>query len=84
VCAQVNAFIVRKGAPGLRTSKIENKTALRVVQNADILLDGVEVPEADRLTGVESFKDTNKVRGGRRTLVATERPCSYAQGARPH
>ena len=28
---QVNAFIVRKGSKGLRTSKIENKIALRCV-----------------------------------------------------
>lgn len=45
----------------MRTVKIENKTALRCVQNADIYLDGAEVDEADRLPGVESFKDTNKV-----------------------
>ena len=31
-CFQVNAFIVRKGNPGLRTTKIENKIALRCVQ----------------------------------------------------
>lgn len=36
---QVNAFIVRKGNPGLRTSKIENKIALRCVQNADMTFD---------------------------------------------
>jgi alkylation response protein AidB-like acyl-CoA dehydrogenase len=58
---QVNAFIVKKGTPGMRTEKIENKISLRCVQNADIYLDGAEVDEADRLPGVESFKDTNKV-----------------------
>ncbi len=31
---QVNCFIVRKGAKGLRTEKIQNKIALRCVQNA--------------------------------------------------
>lgn len=61
VSVQVNAFIVRKGNPGMRTEKIEKKTALRCVQNADIYLDGAEVGEEDRLPGVESFKDTNKV-----------------------
>ncbi len=54
--AQVNAFIVRKGARGLRTAKIENKIALRCVQNADIFLDDCFVPEAARLPGVNSFK----------------------------
>ena len=31
---QVNCFIVRKGAKGLRTEKIQNKISLRCVQNA--------------------------------------------------
>lgn len=53
---QVNAFIVRKGARGLRTSKIENKIALRCVQNADIFLDECFVAESARLPGVTSFK----------------------------
>jgi hypothetical protein len=35
---QVNCFIVRKGAKGLRTEKIQNKIALRCVQNAGALL----------------------------------------------
>lgn len=58
VLMQVNAFIVRKGAKGLRTSKIENKIALRCVQNADIFLDDCFVPDSARLPGVNSFKVT--------------------------
>ena len=54
-------FIVKKGAPGLRATKIENKIGLRIVQNGDILLKKVFVPEEDRLPGVNSFQDTNKV-----------------------
>lgn len=54
---QVKAFIVRRGAEGFGTSKIENKTSLRIVQNADITLAGVRVPESDRLPGIRSFKD---------------------------
>lgn len=53
---QVNAFIVRKGMKGLRTRKIENKIALRCVQNADIFLDDCFVPDSARLPGVNSFK----------------------------
>ncbi|CAL5230083.1 g13540 [Coccomyxa viridis] len=67
---QVNAFIVRKGAKGLRTSKIENKIALRCVQNADIFMDECFVPESARLPGVNSFKDTNKVLAISRIMVA--------------
>jgi glutaryl-CoA dehydrogenase len=48
-------------APGLATEKLEDKIALRVVQNARITLDGVVVPEADRLARARSFKDTAEV-----------------------
>jgi glutaryl-CoA dehydrogenase len=52
----------------MTTSKIENKVALRTVQNADIVLRDCRVPEADRLQNAGSFADTNKVlrrtRGG--------------------
>ena len=54
--AQVNCFVVRKGARGLRTAKIENKIALRSVQNADIFLDDCFVPDTARLPGVSSFR----------------------------
>ena len=53
---QINAFIVRKGTKGFRTSKIENKISLRCVQNANIFLDDCFVEDADRLPGVNSFK----------------------------
>ncbi|WP_031469196.1 acyl-CoA dehydrogenase family protein [Sciscionella sediminilitoris] len=64
----VKGFVVEHGTPGFTTSKIEGKIALRTVQNADITLDGVRVPEANRLQRINSFRDTAKVlartRGG--------------------
>jgi glutaryl-CoA dehydrogenase len=64
----VKGFVVQQDNPGMTTSKIENKVALRTVQNADIVLRGLPGPEADRLAGANSFADTNKVlrrtRGG--------------------
>ncbi|MHA6782860.1 acyl-CoA dehydrogenase family protein [Pseudonocardia saturnea] len=64
----VKGFVVEKDNPGMTTSKIENKVSLRTVQNADIVLTGCRVPEADRLQEAHSFADTNKVlrrtRGG--------------------
>lgn len=42
-------------------TKIENKIGLRIVQNGDIVMNKVFVPDEDRLPGVNSFKDTNKV-----------------------
>ncbi|MCW0216651.1 MAG: acyl-CoA dehydrogenase family protein [Pseudonocardia sp.] len=66
--SRVKGFVVEQDNPGMTTTKIENKIALRTVQNADIVLAGCRVPEADRLQEANSFKDTNKVlrrtRGG--------------------
>jgi glutaryl-CoA dehydrogenase len=65
---QVKGFVVSQDNPGFTATKMEGKLALRSVQNADIVLDGCRVPEADRLQGASSFKDTGKVlqltRGG--------------------
>lgn len=66
---QVNAFIVRKGSRGLKTTKIQNKTALRCVQNADIELKDVYVPDKDHLPQATSFKDTSKVLAVSRLMV---------------
>jgi glutaryl-CoA dehydrogenase len=64
----VKGFVVAQDNPGMTTNKIENKVALRTVQNADIVLQDCRVPEADRLQNANSFADTNKVlrrtRGG--------------------
>ena len=58
---QVKGFVVEKGAPGFAAEKIENKIALRVVQNAVITLTDCRVAEADRLQKAESFKHTAQV-----------------------
>ena len=50
-------FIVKKNAPGLTATKIEKKIGLRIVQNGDILLNKVFVPDEERLPGVNSFQD---------------------------
>lgn len=67
---QINGFIVKKDAPGLQATKIENKIGLRIVQNGDIILKKVFVPDEDRLSGVNSFEDTNKVLAVSRVMVA--------------
>ena len=58
---QVKGFVVEKDTPGFSTAKLEDKMALRVVQNALITLDDVRVPEANRLARANSFRDTAKV-----------------------
>ena len=69
---QVKAFVVEKGTPGFTAEKIENKMALRVVQNALITIDNCRVPEANRLQNANSFKDTDKVLRSTRASVAWE------------
>lgn len=54
---QVKAFLVDREAPGVTLEKIYGKTALRMMQNADITLENVRVPEAQRLQNCSSFKD---------------------------
>ena len=59
---QVKAFIVEnKTTPGFSVEKIQNKIALKVVQNGQITLKDVRVPEANRLQADNSFRDTAKV-----------------------
>ena len=55
---QSKGFIVSSALSGFAAEKIENKIALRIVQNADITLRGVRVHERDRLAGASSFRDT--------------------------
>src|SRR6201999_2490596 len=57
----VLGFVVEKDTPGFSATKIERKMALRIVQNADIVLDDCRVPEANRLRHASSFKDTPKL-----------------------
>nr|WTB28902.1 acyl-CoA dehydrogenase family protein [Streptomyces sp. NBC_00830] len=68
----VLGFVVEKDTPGFTATKIENKMALRIVQNADIVLDGCRVPEANRLQNANSFKDTAKILRQTRSGVAWE------------
>lgn len=67
---QVKGFVVEKGTPGFTATKIEGKIALRTVQNADIVLDGVRVPESDRLQRIDGFRDTAAVLANTRGGVA--------------
>ncbi|WP_028377190.1 acyl-CoA dehydrogenase family protein [Leeuwenhoekiella sp. MAR_2009_132] len=58
---RVKGFIVRKENSGFKAEKMQDKMALRTVQNALITLTDCRVPESDRLQNAESFKDTAKV-----------------------
>src|SRR5271154_5558619 len=68
---QVKGFIVEnKTTPGFSVDKIENKIALKVVQNGHITMGNCRVSEANRLQGGNSFRDTAKVLKMTRYAVA--------------
>ncbi|MFJ8958931.1 acyl-CoA dehydrogenase family protein [Lentzea sp. NPDC102401] len=65
---QVKGFVVEKGTPGFVAEKIEGKIAFRIVENAEITLTDVRVPESNRLQNINSFRDVAEIlratRGG--------------------
>jgi len=69
---EVKGFLVRKDAVGMDVEKIEDKMALRIVQNGLITLRNCTVAEADRLQNAHSFKDTARVLRMTRAGVAWE------------
>lgn len=68
--SQVKGFIVPTSTPGYSATPIQRKISLRAVQNADIVLENVVVPESHRLQNANSFRDTAKVLRLTRTGVA--------------
>ncbi|PJJ61722.1 acyl-CoA dehydrogenase family protein [Compostimonas suwonensis] len=67
---QVKGFIVPTATEGYSATKIEGKFSLRSVQNADITLENVVVPESLRLQNANTFTDTAKVLRETRAEVA--------------
>lgn len=53
----VKAFLVPSDAPGVTMTTIGGKTALRMMQNSDIVLDRVRVGDDARLQNVNGFAD---------------------------
>jgi glutaryl-CoA dehydrogenase len=66
----VGAFLVPRDAPGVTLTTMTGKTALRIVQNSDIQLDGVRVPDSARLARVETFADVSRMLGAMRADVS--------------
>ncbi|WP_211357050.1 acyl-CoA dehydrogenase family protein [Nocardioides rubriscoriae] len=80
---EVKGFVVRGDAEGFTATKQEDKIALRVVQNAEIDLVDVFVPEADRLQEAHTFADTARVLRVTRMDVAWQ-AAGCARGAFEH
>ena len=69
---EVLGFVVSGDNPGFKATLIENKLALRTVENADVVLEDCRVPEADRLQEAHGFRDTADVLRRTRSGVAWE------------
>jgi alkylation response protein AidB-like acyl-CoA dehydrogenase len=82
---QVIGFIVEnKTTPGFSVEKIENKIALKVVQNGEITLKDCRLADANRLQGgSNTFRDTARVLRQTRYLVGWE-STGCAMGAYEH
>jgi glutaryl-CoA dehydrogenase len=80
---QVKGFVVEKGTDGMTFDKQEDKIALRVVQNAEIHLHDVRVPESNRLQKADSFRATANVLRVTRMGVAWQ-AAGCARGAFEH
>jgi len=80
---QVKGFLVEKGTPGFTAEKMEDKMALRVVQNALITLRDCRIAEANRLQNARTFRDTAAVLRMTRAGVAWQ-AVGCAMGAYEH
>ncbi len=71
---QVNGFVVEKGPDGYpegyQADVIMHKGSLRSIWQADITLDGVRVPDENRLPDARSFADTARVLANTRSICA--------------
>ncbi|MFB8369249.1 acyl-CoA dehydrogenase family protein [Pseudarthrobacter sp. NPDC055928] len=56
---QIKGFIVETDRPGYSATKISNKIGLRIMQNADIVLENVRIPQSNLLPGATDFSKAN-------------------------
>jgi len=58
---QVKGFLVPTDTPGYKATRIEDKIALRIVQNAQIDLENVVIPAENHLAESKTFRETAAV-----------------------
>jgi glutaryl-CoA dehydrogenase len=68
--SKVLGFIVPRDSPGFTATKIERKQSLRAVENADITMRDVIVPERSRLQRINGFRDVAAILRTTRVDVA--------------
>lgn len=76
---EVKGFLVRMDLPGVSAEKIVDKIGLRVMQNADIVFENVEISAADILPGAAEFSAANEMLRNSRVWVGWQ-----AYGAQLH
>ncbi|OAV60316.1 acyl-CoA dehydrogenase family protein [Enteractinococcus helveticum] len=76
---RIKGFLVPMDRPGITAKKIHHKTGLRVMQNADITFDKVEIQQADLLPGAIEFSAANQLLRNSRVWVGWQ-----AYGAQLH
>lgn len=69
---EVKGFLVEKGAEGFSAEVMTGKMGKRAVWQADIKLEGVRVPQENKLAGADTFKNTAEVLTATRAMVAWE------------
>ena len=74
---EVKGFLVETGRAGFSATRIENKIGLRIMHNADIVLDEVHIPAANALPGAGSFAAANVMLRNSRAWVGWQ--CAGAQ-----
>ena len=52
----VRGFLVERGMPGFSTQDVHHKISLRASVTSELILDGVRVPDANRLPGASGLK----------------------------
>jgi len=67
---QVKCFLVPKNTPGVSYTKIMNKASLKMMQNADITLENVQVDDSTRLLNINSFADVAGLLRNMRSMVS--------------
>lgn len=66
----VGAYVVEKGTPGVETTTITGKIAKRASWQADVVMNDVRVPAANRLAEARSFDDAAAVLARARPGIA--------------
>lgn len=66
----IRAFLVERTAPGVTIEVLRGKTSLRPMQNAQIALEGVRVPDDARLGNVNGWADVARLLRAMRSDVA--------------